>query len=181
MFPRLTTSSAVQLDARFVARKLLRNPGYSRWVLRWHLGKDSSASVTCTMHPGPAIALDFSIEGRIHHRFAEMHTTTTPAVHGHHRHHWWFECPRCRRRCRILYLLHASPDFACRICLGLRYPSEVYRFGGELGAFAKLLYAADKVRLHPSVEPAPSIFDLDESFPLSTSSSEFTTTPAQSE
>jgi hypothetical protein len=38
------------------------------------------------MHPGPAIALDFSIEGRIHHRFAEMHNTATPAVHGQRRH-----------------------------------------------------------------------------------------------
>src|SRR5215472_6808490 len=168
MVHRLTTRT-LQLDARFVAWKLLPKAACSRWVLRWHLDKDCSGAATCTVLPGPAIALDFEIEGRSHHRYAEMHFTTTQSAHGQQRRHWWFNCPRCNRRCRILYLPHGSPDFACRICLGLRYPSEFFRGGGEVAAFAKALYLAEKAAPHPSVEEPPGILG-GVSFPLAIAS-----------
>jgi hypothetical protein len=65
-----------------VAWKLLPKPACSRWVLRWHLDKECSAAAMCTV---PTIALDFEMGGRSHHRYAEMHFTTTRAAHGQQR------------------------------------------------------------------------------------------------
>jgi hypothetical protein len=33
----------------------------------------------------------------------------------------WFRCPGCARRCRVLY---GGKHFRCRLCSGLRYPSQ---------------------------------------------------------
>lgn len=53
---------------------------------------------------------------------------------------WWFLCPHCRRRCRILY--YASPLFVCRTCTGAWYRSQEYR-GGFCGLLRRLLDADD--------------------------------------
>jgi hypothetical protein len=45
-------------------------------------------------------------------------TSTTPRYGGRR---WWFLCPRCRRRCRCLYLPPAGADLDCRLCLRLAY------------------------------------------------------------
>lgn len=37
---------------------------------------------------------------------------------------WWFCCPRCRRRCGVLYSAPLYPTFACRLCHDLRYVSQ---------------------------------------------------------
>ena len=47
---------------------------------------------------------------------------STPCHFGGKR--WWFWCPACGRRCRILYVSGASDYFACRICLNLTYRSQ---------------------------------------------------------
>ena len=33
----------------------------------------------------------------------------------------WFLCPKCKRRCAILY---AAPNYACRLCHNLHYAAE---------------------------------------------------------
>lgn len=50
-----------------------------------------------------------------------MLQATTPHFTGQR---WWFSCPRCGRRCRILYRMPYAARFACRLCLGLRYRSQ---------------------------------------------------------
>jgi hypothetical protein len=37
---------------------------------------------------------------------------------------WWFDCPKCERRCAKLYLPPHRDEFACRICYNLQYRSE---------------------------------------------------------
>jgi hypothetical protein len=37
---------------------------------------------------------------------------------------FWFACPRCRRRCRVVYLPSSSTRFGCRLCLSLWYQSQ---------------------------------------------------------
>ncbi len=47
---------------------------------------------------------------------------STPCYFGSKR--WWFTCPECDRRCRILYLVGGSRYFVCRICRNLTYRSQ---------------------------------------------------------
>jgi hypothetical protein len=63
----------------------------------------------------------------------------------------WFECPGCRRPCRLLYRGHRV---LCRRCHGLRYSSE------NEGAFGRAIGRAQRLRMRlggsPSlVEPFP--------------------------
>lgn len=39
---------------------------------------------------------------------------------------WWFCCPQCDRRCRLIYLPAASWTVGCRACLRLTYLSQKY-------------------------------------------------------
>lgn len=48
--------------------------------------------------------------------------TRTPCNYGGGRP--WFRCPRCERRCAILYDAAAGDSFGCRKCLRLTYASE---------------------------------------------------------
>jgi hypothetical protein len=46
------------------------------------------------------------------------YTITSTMIGGHRK---WFECPGCRRPCRVLY---GSNSLRCRLCRGLRYASQ---------------------------------------------------------
>lgn len=39
---------------------------------------------------------------------------------------WWYECPRCRRRCGVLYAPGCGnrTDLDCRLCGGYKYESQ---------------------------------------------------------
>jgi len=47
---------------------------------------------------------------------------TTPCNYGGKR--WWFLCPSCNRRCRVLYNTISTNIFACRLCHNLTYESQ---------------------------------------------------------
>jgi len=51
-----------------------------------------------------------------------VYLDTTPCNYGGKR--WWFKCPQCWRRCRILYLPPGHNYFLCRICHNLTYTSQ---------------------------------------------------------
>jgi hypothetical protein len=55
-------------------------------------------------------------------RFTVSLTETTPQYGGQR---FWFRCPQCGRRARIMY----SPDFNCRRCSGLLHPSTRQTMG----------------------------------------------------
>ena len=90
------------------------SPGY-QGSLSWKSGGKETASIDIEaegsqvrlkyQHQGKTIALPVSVE-------------STPVHFGGGRE--WFTCPKCARRCAILY----APAFACRLCLDLRYESQ---------------------------------------------------------
>ncbi len=57
----------------------------------------------------------------------------------------WFECPRCRRACRVLY---GRAGFRCRLCASLVYASQTERASGR----ARL--GAQKLRLRLGGSPS---------------------------
>ena len=91
---RLTTQ-AVQVD--------LQDLKANRWSLRLPGGYAQTL--------GEQVVIDW--QGR---RFTLPLTETAPHYGGQR---FWFCCPRCGGRARILY----SPDFYCRRCSGLLHPS----------------------------------------------------------
>ena len=60
----------------------------------------------------------------------------------------WFECPRCRRACRVLY---GRAAFRCRLCARLIYASQAEHASGR----ARL--GAQKLRMR--LGGSPSLFD----------------------
>lgn len=46
----------------------------------------------------------------------------TPCHYGGKR--WWFRCPECGRRCRVLYIPPNEGVFSCRKCHNLTYESQ---------------------------------------------------------
>lgn len=54
---------------------------------------------------------------------------------------WFFACPSCNRRVRILYLAARSPTSApyCRVCAGIRYESQKHHRGHLLARRHRVL------------------------------------------
>lgn len=59
--------------------------------------------------------------------------STTPHFGGSR---WWFNCPGCERRCRILYKPAGRAVYECRICHHLRYADKS---AASFGAMARLV------------------------------------------
>jgi hypothetical protein len=68
----------------------------------------------------------FWIQLRTRHRspVVTARVLVTPTIPTFGGKRWWFACPGCARRCRVLYLPPASQRFGCRHCLELRYRSQ---------------------------------------------------------
>jgi hypothetical protein len=60
--------------------------------------------------------LDYCANGKTHN--ARIAVDFVPQPLGGHR--AWWRCPQCRRRCGVLYLLHAA-SWHCRSCAGITY------------------------------------------------------------
>ena len=80
---------------------------------------------------------------------------TLPAPFGGERH--WFKCPRCSRRCRIIY---RAPSFRCRTCAGAQYRSKYESPAVNLSNARWRL----RDKMIPSLKPT-SHSGLDEKFP----------------
>ncbi len=53
---------------------------------------------------------------------------------------WWWACPGCQRRARVLYLPPGSPVFACRRCHQLRHYSQAESRADRLLRKSRKLY-----------------------------------------
>jgi hypothetical protein len=69
---------------------------------------------------------------------ARFETTRTETAFGGQRD--WFLCPKCKRRCAIIYREGYAPRWGCRLCLKGRYRSE------HMSPRDRRLHAAFKVR-----------------------------------
>ena len=68
------------------------------------------------------------LRARIMVRRIRIHLTTTPTHFGGVR--FWFLCPHCERRLRVLLIHPTSYMVGCRTCLGICYRQQ--RFKGML-------------------------------------------------
>ena len=80
----------------------------------WRWGKEFEADLHVTGDEFDWLEVDIGP-----HRH-NIEFTQTQSGSGRRR---WFSCPDCRRACRIVYFFFSR--FACRLCLGLRYESQL--------------------------------------------------------
>lgn len=129
MSARLTTD-LLALDIRRLVRQGRLNTGTSCTVT-WK-GRSFSASIGVDVHANAA-TLRYSANAK--HQCYDVAISTTQCHLGGQR-HWW-QCPRCDRRCAILY---GGAVFICRKCAGLHYPTQ------HSNDFEKFIIRADSIR-----------------------------------
>lgn len=123
-FKKTTVEESLRLDMTFLAGQLNFESGgctFVSWKSSW--GKESSIMVHSK--PPERIQLKYTItrgSEKAINRSYYIHLSTTPCHFGNWR--WWFLCPNCYRRCRVLYLPPGESIFACRICHNLCYESQ---------------------------------------------------------
>ncbi len=134
-----TVDSAYQLDILPIARKL-RFDQYAHGDITWTSAWGKKAKVAIMVWPGGPMRLLYKVTDRKGKEFTynyEVILDTTPCYYGGYR--WWFLCPSCQRRCRILYMPSDSRIFACRICHNLTYSSQ-QEASSHIGRFMDALF-----------------------------------------
>jgi len=119
-----TVEESLSLDMKNFARDVDLTSyatGYSSW--KSSFGKEDR--IGWKVNPYRSIRLQYTttkISGEKKEHDYEVLIETTPCNYGGER--WWFLCPVCFRRCRILYQPPSQSVFACRICHNLSYQSQ---------------------------------------------------------
>lgn len=119
-----TVEDSLKIDMKNFARDVdLTSPstGYTSW--KSNLGKEDR--VGWQVNPEHSVRLIYTItkaSGEKKSFDYEVLIETTPCHYGGER--WWFLCPVCFRRCRIIYQPPGQSIFACRICHDLSYRSR---------------------------------------------------------
>jgi hypothetical protein len=121
-------SSCHQLDMRIIGAGCdIDQPCQLTYSWKNLYNKEES-TVGILIYPPHRIELRYNIisrTGENTYREQIIYLDTTPCNFGGQR--WWFRCPECNRRCRILYHASGYTDFACRICRRLTYTSQQQR------------------------------------------------------
>ena len=107
---RLTVDDLRSVDIRRLSQESPLTLG-RRYTLEWTRSGCAFASIALTVEAGRVIIND----GDVHY---PVHLGRTACGAGER---MWFLCPRCRRRCCLLY---QCGGYACRLCLHLAYPIE---------------------------------------------------------
>jgi hypothetical protein len=63
--------------------------------------------------------------------------STTPTYGGKR---WWFRCPGCARRCRVLYIPRGGARFGCRLCLQLAYATQ------HVNQFTRQIWKIERIK-----------------------------------
>ena len=119
-----TTESCCRLDMSYLAKKYIMDWDWQT-TMSWKSNLGTHTSIGLDICPPGRIRLYYTVtkgndEPR-EYRY-NVHIESTPCNYGGMR--WWFFCPACDRRCRILYLPSDEIYFACRICHNLTYESQ---------------------------------------------------------
>lgn len=105
------------IDLAWLRRTGARAPGYNGHITWSHQGT-VKASVSYTVErAGLRLRYKRSNQAELISEFIPI--STTASQFGGRRH--WFSCPRCKRRCRMVY---GAERFRCRLCLGAEYESK---------------------------------------------------------
>jgi hypothetical protein len=139
------------IDLRYLRRQKLLKPGYSG-SLRWSRGGQETASIRFIVGFDD-ITLSYRVRDRASGNWEDILEPVpllrTAQPLGGER--LWFACPRCCRRCAVLY---GGRRFLCRHCVGAPYGSQ------NEGAHDRLLRRAQAIRLRldgsaSTIEPFP--------------------------
>lgn len=115
---RAKAEGCLRLDVRQFKRRGLLFPG-ADFTWRWHYGSGGDSAGSIGVRIGQRqLALQFSINGTNASHAVELDRTA--CTFGGSRQ--WFRCPRCHRRCLVLYLRNGI--FGCRLCGGVAYTSQ---------------------------------------------------------
>lgn len=113
----------LDLDIRLLKKRGLLKPNTAVTV-NWGFGNGRSSSIQIQMASSrDSLALSYYVTraGAEHgiYQVEVIQLTTTPCHLGGYRN--WFFCPKCDRRCEILY---TGMPFRCRECHNLSYASQ---------------------------------------------------------
>jgi hypothetical protein len=118
---RATCEGNNRIDLKYLKKRGWLNPGY-RYSLSWNMNGEPSGKINYTAHEGHLL-LDFKVRDYDEEEWTPVKQTIrfdyTHVHFGGQRQ--WLVCPRCQRRCRILY---GGSRFYCRKCYRLKYQSQ---------------------------------------------------------
>jgi hypothetical protein len=110
-----------RIDIKHLKKQGWLIPGNS-YSLSWNINGEPSGNINYTAHEG-YLLLDFKTRAYGEVEWTPVKQTVrfdfTPVQLGGQRQ--WFRCPKCQRRCRILY---GGGRFYCRKCYRLKYNSQ---------------------------------------------------------
>ena len=128
------TDEFFSLDVRRLHRDgCLERVGAGRVTVTW----DGGNSIDVVKDRTGVILEYLVFDGHDHEQLSERIVIQRTKCHFGGSRPWWF-CPRCGRRCAILY---GGRRFLCRRCHDLRYRSQ------SLGKGERLLRRAEKIRV----------------------------------
>lgn len=148
---KTTTDELLRLDmARFAKEVDLSRLEYGGW--NWLFSSGRKSSITYSVKPGVGVKLAYTISGDSLEYI--VRTTSTSCTYGGVR-YWWL-CPSCHRRCRVLY---CNQYFVCHRCSGAYYETQknkdlLTRIDNELTAIRRKL-KADKTLATTAKLPPP--------------------------
>jgi hypothetical protein len=115
---RETTEERLNFDIVPFAKSVdLRRRCFGSWQWTWTSGRESSISYA--VQPGEGVQLSYTMNKQREYNYV-VATTTTPQPLGGVR--WWWLCPNCGQRVRILY--RTSSLFVCRCWAGVYYETQ---------------------------------------------------------
>ena len=113
---RTTLDELLDLDAQSFAKKVgFKCLGSGLWS--WHFGNGRRSTIAYQVQPGAGVRLLYNHAGKGFDYTLDV--LTTPCHFGGRR--YWWVCPHCDRRCRILY---CRGLFVCRQCSGAYYKTQ---------------------------------------------------------
>jgi hypothetical protein len=127
---RITTQASCRLDIMTIQRQGCIVPGaWTQSTQRWietRSGKETSIGLIMDYRSTqPAAELLYAMQigtaDPVTRRVPIAMSITQPNYGGLR---YWWHCPRCDQRVRILYLPPGAGDFRCRVCWRLTYESS---------------------------------------------------------
>ena len=116
-----TCEAYKRIDLRYLKEKNWLSPG-QRHSLSWSHGDEPSGTINYWAY-ATHLKLEYKSRNESDNEWQEVAQHVpfdfTPLNFGGHRQ--WFRCPRCHRRCLVLY---GGARFYCRKCYRLKYQSQ---------------------------------------------------------
>jgi len=137
-FRKRTTESCCRLDMTYLAKHYNLDLDYQT-TMSWKSSYGKRTSIGLDICPPGRIRLYYTVtkgnDKPREYRY-NVHVESTDCNYGGQR--WWFICPDCSRRCRVLYLPSDEIYFSCRICHNLTYESQQEGKSGWWALFTAL-------------------------------------------